>query len=418
MIVRKTLFAGLAALLLSAATGAAPARADPHDDQDRVNRELAQVLGQYEDVTDVARTALTAYQTAAAQLPAAQRRLADAKGTLAARQVQARQAQRDADAAQAAAVGADSQVVAADADVDAARQSVSDLTAQVYQGSGILGFNALLESGDTGSLADAVGYLDELAGARTAALGHFVAARGARSIAANAAHRARDTATQSQAQARDALVTAQVAQQQAQQDADTVQGLVDRQQQALADANAQRATVLDHYNQLKQEAADIQAQLAALARAHGAPAAAPPLRPGAILLMPVRGASKSSEFGMRYDPYYHVWQLHAGVDLAAPGGTPDLRGPGRQGHLGRLARRLRQLHLYRPRPLPGAGADHLLRPPVEVPGQRRSVRAARPGDRAGRYHRRVHRLPPALRGAPERHPGAAAGLAARLPVLS
>ena len=27
---------------------------------------------------------------------------------------------------------------------------------------------------------------------------------------------------------------------------------------------------------------------------------------------------KSSDFGMRYDPYYKVWQLHAGVDIAAP----------------------------------------------------------------------------------------------------
>jgi murein DD-endopeptidase MepM/ murein hydrolase activator NlpD len=25
---------------------------------------------------------------------------------------------------------------------------------------------------------------------------------------------------------------------------------------------------------------------------------------------------------MRFDPYYRVWQLHPGVDLAAPGGTP------------------------------------------------------------------------------------------------
>jgi murein DD-endopeptidase MepM/ murein hydrolase activator NlpD len=37
--------------------------------------------------------------------------------------------------------------------------------------------------------------------------------------------------------------------------------------------------------------------------------------------MPVQGW-KSSDYGMRYDPYYHVWQLHAGTDIAAPGGTP------------------------------------------------------------------------------------------------
>jgi murein DD-endopeptidase MepM/ murein hydrolase activator NlpD len=36
-------------------------------------------------------------------------------------------------------------------------------------------------------------------------------------------------------------------------------------------------------------------------------------------MMPTAGW-KSSDFGMRYDPYYHVSQLHAGVDIAAPGG--------------------------------------------------------------------------------------------------
>jgi murein DD-endopeptidase MepM/ murein hydrolase activator NlpD len=25
---------------------------------------------------------------------------------------------------------------------------------------------------------------------------------------------------------------------------------------------------------------------------------------------------------MRYDPYFHLWQLHAGVDIAAAGGQP------------------------------------------------------------------------------------------------
>ncbi|MEU2613528.1 M23 family metallopeptidase [Micromonospora sp. NPDC007271] len=30
----------------------------------------------------------------------------------------------------------------------------------------------------------------------------------------------------------------------------------------------------------------------------------------------------TSRFGNRFDPYYHVWQVHPGVDLAAPLGTP------------------------------------------------------------------------------------------------
>ena len=37
--------------------------------------------------------------------------------------------------------------------------------------------------------------------------------------------------------------------------------------------------------------------------------------------MPVRGW-KTSDFGNRYDPYYRVWQLHAGADFAAGSGTP------------------------------------------------------------------------------------------------
>ena len=34
------------------------------------------------------------------------------------------------------------------------------------------------------------------------------------------------------------------------------------------------------------------------------------------------GVWKSSDFGMRFDPFYRVWQLHAGVDIAADSGAP------------------------------------------------------------------------------------------------
>ncbi|WP_426507411.1 M23 family metallopeptidase [Dactylosporangium sp. McL0621] len=42
---------------------------------------------------------------------------------------------------------------------------------------------------------------------------------------------------------------------------------------------------------------------------------------GGKLRRPVPGRV-SSPFGNRFDPYYHVWQLHAGMDIAAPAGTP------------------------------------------------------------------------------------------------
>ncbi|MDQ7910991.1 peptidoglycan DD-metalloendopeptidase family protein [Phytohabitans sp. ZYX-F-186] len=37
--------------------------------------------------------------------------------------------------------------------------------------------------------------------------------------------------------------------------------------------------------------------------------------------MPVEGR-RTSPFGNRFDPFYHRWQLHAGVDIAAPMGKP------------------------------------------------------------------------------------------------
>lgn len=56
------------------------------------------------------------------------------------------------------------------------------------------------------------------------------------------------------------------------------------------------------------------------------PAAATPARStaqvdAARLRRPLAGRL-TSKFGTRFDPYYHVWQLHPGVDLAAPIGTP------------------------------------------------------------------------------------------------
>jgi hypothetical protein len=52
---------------------------------------------------------------------------------------------------------------------------------------------------------------------------------------------------------------------------------------------------------------------------------------------------------MRSDPYFHVWQLHAGVDVAALGGTAIKAGRGRTGGAGRTGRTGRHLPVRLPR---------------------------------------------------------------------
>ncbi|MGH3683361.1 MAG: M23 family metallopeptidase, partial [Natronosporangium sp.] len=51
------------------------------------------------------------------------------------------------------------------------------------------------------------------------------------------------------------------------------------------------------------------------------PAGPPPPASGTGFLLPTQGW-QSSPYGMRFDPFFRVWQLHAGVDIAAPGGAP------------------------------------------------------------------------------------------------
>ncbi|MFG2038424.1 M23 family metallopeptidase [Dactylosporangium sp. NPDC048998] len=93
--------------------------------------------------------------------------------------------------------------------------------------------------------------------------------------------------------------------------------------------------MLARYQQLKIDSDRVAEQLRAEAAAEarraksssGGTAAKAPVttavgpKEGAFFVMPVHGW-KSSNFGMRFDPVYKVYQLHAGIDVAAGGGQP------------------------------------------------------------------------------------------------
>ncbi|HCT76209.1 MAG TPA: hypothetical protein DGT23_06370 [Micromonosporaceae bacterium] len=95
--------------------------------------------------------------------------------------------------------------------------------------------------------------------------------------------------------------------------------LLTKQQDAVADAERYRAEVLAQYNEAQRESQRVAAELQAWEAAQNG--GGPVLRPGARLLMPASGR-KSSDFGYRLHPIYHVWLLHSGMDIAAGNGQP------------------------------------------------------------------------------------------------
>ncbi len=403
--------AGLVAVL---AFGGSPAYADPHGDKDKVDKELSQTQAALQDDTDEVTAAVAAYQEADRQLTIAQQRLADARGVLAGAEAREATTARVARTAQANLSVADQTLGVAQQKVDQSRDAIDDYSVGAYEGGDIAGVSALLSVTSPADFVAGLTYLDQVAEVQQSGL---AASRTARIVARNQENvqaGAARTAADAEADAVAAVSQAATAEQDAAQESQQVTSLVAEKAAALTQAQSQRAATLARYQALQAESDRIAAEIRAQAHP-GSPAAT--LRPGARLPMPVVGW-KSSDFGMRYDPFYHVWQLHAGVDLAAPEGTPIWAAAAGPGRPGRLGRRVRQLHLHLSRPLPGPGLRDLLRPPVRDPGQRRAVGPAGAGDRAGRHHRGVHRRPSALRGPPQRHPGRPGAVAARLPLLN
>jgi murein DD-endopeptidase MepM/ murein hydrolase activator NlpD len=309
--------------------------ADPRDDKGRVDRQIQQTEATLEAATDRARQAAVEHDAASAALPGAEAAAADAKGRAIGAEAAARQAQRDSEVAKAAEETARSAYAAAATDVERGRDDVSAFVAAAYKGSGFLMANTILESGSPSELATRIGYLDHIAADQQRAMDVLTAARFAAKQRRDGALLARERAERAADEARRALDEARAAQAAAEEAAANVRALIAKTAETEAIANQERSSVLARYEELKAESERIAAQLRALAaqeaaraRARNRPGSvqnpAPPSS-GAYFLMPVHGW-KSSNFGMRFDPYYHVWQLHAGVDLAAAGGSPIVAG--------------------------------------------------------------------------------------------
>ena len=262
------------------------------------------------------RRCASAYRAATAALPAAQQRVATSRGLVAAARVAANTARRKADGARTRYAATAARFAEAQHRVEEARQRVDDVASATYMGGNFGAINVLVGATGPQDAMDRLGLVDQVMQKQQASVDEMIAARRDARIEQDRAGLAKRAAEDAERDAADKLAATRAAEASAQRAQAAVVALANSRRAALVVANSERAAVLARYRQAKAEEARIRSALAGWARHSGVTTSV-----HGKLLMPVEGW-KSSDFGERYDPYYGVWQLHAGTDIAAAGGSP------------------------------------------------------------------------------------------------
>ncbi|MFI5890844.1 peptidoglycan DD-metalloendopeptidase family protein [Actinoplanes sp. NPDC051513] len=270
-----------------------------------------------ENATGRARAAALRLEAATAAMPAAQRRVATSRGAVAAAITAANTAGRRANAARAAYAQIAGDYEQAQAEFTDARERVDQIAQATYMGSTFSRINVLVEATGPADIMDRLSLVDQLMRTQQQDVDRLIAARRVARSAQDRAGLAKREAEDAEAIAQGKLMAAKNAQTAAVRAQQELVHLTVIRQAALRLANAQRSAVLARYRAALAEEQRIRAAL----RGYSIKSGGGGRYGGGRLLMPVRGW-KSSDYGNRYDPYYRVWQLHAGTDFAAPGGAP------------------------------------------------------------------------------------------------
>ncbi|WP_084742436.1 M23 family metallopeptidase [Cryptosporangium aurantiacum] len=294
-------------------------------DQAEARRELHRAAAIMETATARARSATTAFLDASQRLPGAQVRVASAQGRVAASQVRAAAAERRSARAAHALRIAQQRFDAAQAAVEEARDDLGTYVRSTYEGRSYMVLSALGAVGGPDELLDRLNYTTRLVGGQQRAVD--LVERRRQDVAeqrANVAEQKRQ-ADVARTQARRALAAARAEQSAAHAAQAEMVGLVAQRRNAVRVAGQEQRASEARYAEAQAESYRIgQALRATARRERGGPTRTRSHRPRMSrpgqLWMPVSGW-KSSDFGWRYDPYYHRSQLHAGTDFAAPAGA-------------------------------------------------------------------------------------------------
>lgn len=307
----------LAALVVAAAlAAAAPVAAQEHEDGEEDRRSVLQAAAA-EASAEEARLL--------AQLDRLDGQVADLNAQVGELDVRLQEEQDELQAADAA-------LDAAAGEVAAAGRRHEETSARLEEALGVLRDQAVSEfvAGGTGGSIDEYLRADDLRELR--AVREYADAALERSVAVvEEVDRLREELSRRRRQAQRAEAAASEARETAERRREAVAGaresIVDLRDEAAAVA-ATRTEVLERVRARRStyeaELAAIDAVSSSIATALAARQAGQlpaPAEPG-MLRMPLRGARLTSPFGMRVHPIYGTTRLHAGLDLAAPMGTP------------------------------------------------------------------------------------------------
>jgi murein DD-endopeptidase MepM/ murein hydrolase activator NlpD len=321
---RRTVLLAAVGLVNFAALPPLPASAEPRPDLEAADQEVAEASATLEYATERAQAAAVAFAEADAALPAAQVRADEARGEVVAARVRAETAEIEADQAEDELTTAVARYDESVETVDTARDGVAAFAVAAYKGGRLAGVNLMLRADGPAEAVTRLGYLDQVAEAGQAALDDLATAQLAAAQAENEASVARDEAEAARLATAATLAAAEVAEEEAALAVDEAAVLAETKAEALEVAEAERDDSLRRYEEAQDAAARIEAELREWEANQAAPEAPPAAGapgPAGGFVLPTHGW-QSSAFGMRFDPFFGVWQLHAGVDIAAPGGTP------------------------------------------------------------------------------------------------
>ena len=325
---RKSLMASLLAVAMMVAVSS-PSLADSKSDLEKKQKDASAAAKDAKKALDGStkeyNAAVVALRTAQGKLDAAENQLGATRGLLAVAKQVDTQMQAKLAVSQASLDTAVAKLAEGEAELEESEGKVEQFTVEnLQQGDpGMRAFGDLLRGEDPIKFTEQMNLNDSVSDAQLAAMQGFAATKVLLEVKRDEVKKLRDVVKKQRADAAANLVRKTELEATAEDQRDTISGLVSQRQTLRNSAAASKKEDEKRYRQEVAERNRLEAQIQALIKEAGAGGGGGDAGGdgGGALSRPVNGPI-TSPYGMRVHPITHVYKLHDGTDFGVGCGTP------------------------------------------------------------------------------------------------